>query len=44
LRKGTVSVIPVAATGTTALTVICARASSSAQVRTMPTMAALAAA
>jgi hypothetical protein len=39
-----VSVIAVAATGTIALTVICARASSIAQVRTMPTMPALAAA
>ena len=44
LRNGTVSVMPVAATGITALTVTPARASSIDQVRTMPTMAAFAAA
>jgi hypothetical protein len=44
LRKGAVSVIAVMATGTIALTVISARASSIAQVRTMPTMPAFAAA
>jgi hypothetical protein len=43
-RAGIVSVMAVAATGTIALTVMFARASSSAQVLTMPTMPALAAA
>ena len=43
-KYGTVAVMAVAATGMTAFAVMPARLSSSAQVRTMPTMPALAAA